>query len=96
MKKIISISLILFTTTFAYPEEVITLTFPDDAKATRVRDAYCLKTNYDAKSGLTKRQWLKNRIKKHIRETAAMGETNATHITNRAKVKSDMAGIVIN
>ena len=96
MKKLISIGLILFTTTIAYPEEVITLTFPNDAKATRTRNAYCLKTNYDAGSGMTKRQWMKNELKKHIRKTARRGETDANTIADKATVKSDFDGIVIN
>lgn len=66
----------------------VTLTIDDPVQAQRVVDGLCVATRYDAGSGKTKAQWIKERMITYMKTLAARGESQATAETITGEVTS--------
>lgn len=69
----------------------LTLTIDDAAQATRILNDFCVATKYDPQSGITKADWMKQRLGFYMKQTAKSGEFN----TAAATIKTELDAIVI-
>lgn len=69
----------------------LTITIPNDTEGQRLIDDICAATNWDSSSGITKANWVKNKVIDIIRVYSKRGEFK----TSQATISSQIDAIVI-
>lgn len=72
----------------------ITLTIPDD-KITRVRDAFAGEFGWTPESGVTKTEFAKQQLARHVKNVVKNYEGNLSAGTARRTVENDVESITI-
>ena len=55
----------------------LTLTIADNTAGTRLLNGFCLGSNYDPGSGITKADWVRQQLALFLKQTAKRGEVRA-------------------
>ncbi len=66
----------------------LTLTIADNVAASRMVDGLCAATNYNPASGITKGDWVKQKLSAYLKQFATRGEFKVTADTIKAEIEA--------